>query len=87
MEKAANALLSTNVVIDFDWKKKRTSTDNSSSTEFAEVLNYRLNHGDLIRRKGPEMVAIKEYILEEIEDHNVLKVNHVSSGKNGLLAF
>ena len=53
LEKAVNALLSANFVIEtFNWKKNGLFTDKPKNTVFAEVLNYRLNHGDLIIRKG-----------------------------------
>ena len=55
------------VIETFDWKGTDHLLTKSKSATFVEVLNYRLNHGDLIRCKAPEMVAIKKYILEKID--------------------
>ena len=43
-----------------------------------EVLNFGLKHGVLTRPKESEMVATMEYVWEQIDNHNILKENHMT---------
>ena len=42
------------------------------------VLELALKHGVLLRPKNSDMIAIAENVWEQIENHNILKDNHIS---------
>ena len=42
------------------------------------VLEHGLKHGVLLRPKEPEIIAIVENVWEQIEEHNILKDDHIS---------
>ena len=43
------------------------------------VFELGLKHGVLLRLREPEMIAIAEDVREQIEKHNILKDNHIST--------
>ena len=54
-----------------------------------EVLNFGLKHGVSSRLKESEMLAIMEYVWEQIDNNNILKENYMIKQivRRALLAF
>ena len=64
-------------------------TNINLSNDEISVLDFGLKHGVLMRPKEPEMIAIVENVWEQIQNHGILKNDHISKvrAKTALKSF